>query len=257
MISNITPSQVFKTPLFLAAAVAPVVPTLLTFGTCKILEGKGLIKPSTTYILTAAATLVTYIATSIALTTLGIISIKTSLLLGIPILLITGTFLMVAFCKKSKAKNPQPDLEGRIGAIIQKLKTHTHTLNDLGKKLELAEQMLRDKKNLNNVVSLVEEISKEIEGLTLNTLKDPEPFITRNMLTYFYDVIVNEVGDHQEILTRIDYAIKRLDSEQIGPSIEFNIEIHAYIKKHDMNITPPEQRKDNFSVRYKRYPCKP
>lgn len=257
MISNITPSQVFRTPLLLATAVAPALPTLLTFGTCKILEDKGLIKPSTTYILTAAATLITYIATSIALTALGIISLKSSLLLGIPILLISGTFLMVAFCKKSKANNPQPDLERRIGAIIQKLKTYNLTLkNDaLGKKLEKADHMLRDKKDLNNVVSFVEEISKEIEAFTLNALKDPEPFITRNMLTYFYDVIVNEAGDHQAILTRIDHAIKRLDSEQIAPPIEFNIEVHAYIKKHGMNLIPPEQRIDNFSKRYKRYPC--
>jgi hypothetical protein len=251
MISSITTSRVFGVP---AVAMVAMAPPILTLCTCKILEQKGIIKPSTTYLLTAAATAITFIATSIALTTLGMITIKISLFLVIPALIIAGTFLALAYCNKSKGNDSPVDLEleKRTSVIIQKLKQYNLTLRNesVGNKLQLAEQMLQDKKPLSDVVKLTEETTKEIETLT----KDPEPFLSKHLLTYFYDIIVNEKGDHKEILTQIDGAIKRLDSDQIAPPTTFNAHLALYVKKHNMNTIPPEQR---LKGTYKRYPCKP
>jgi hypothetical protein len=227
----------FSIPVITGAAA------LITHATCWALEKKGIINPKTTYILSAISTLLTYLATAIALTTLGIVSINGAAVMAIPALVVAGMYFTLFFLQKSEAKPFDPaktlkllDEIKEICEFIEKnpnfelfteIKAITHRFveskNSFRLEKDLKKLRFKDRKDTftNDRITLLTALKESLNMLLPYILNDKvaHPDMENKLRSTLYTL------EYMDTSTHIDF----------NSIIAFRKEVIVYIEK---NITP-------------------
>jgi hypothetical protein len=233
----------FSMPVISGAA------TLITHGTCWLLEKKGVIKPSTTYIVSACSSLLTYLATAVAFTTLGIVSFSGAAVVAIPALVVAGIYFTLFFLEKKEAPFDKAKETRVLEEFYEILRVvDEKTPEELVKKL----MSIHDRyKNLKNLA----QFEKDVKNLQANEYKNYLIHYRTNQIALhkvanavFLEFLINDKVPHIDMANKVRANLEKLKSLNSTESINFDALVHAnlesvvYLKKHNVDMTPLEYR---------------
>lgn len=233
----------FSMPVITGAA------TLITHATCWALEKKGIINPKTTYIISAVSTLLTYIATAVVLTTLGIVSIKGAAVMAIPALVVAGMYFALFFIEKKEASFDKAKETRVLQEFFEILRVvDEKTPAELVKKLMSVYDRYKKFKNL-------AQFEKDVKNLQANEYKNYLIIYRTNQLelykianTVFLEFLINDKVPHIDMANKVRANLEKLKSLNSTESINFDSLVHAnlvavdYLKKHNVNMIPLDYR---------------
>lgn len=233
----------FSIPVITGAAA------LITHATCWALEKKGIINPKTTYILSAISTLLTYLATAVALTTLGIVSIKGAAVMAIPALVVAGMYFTLLFIEKKEASFDKAKETRVLEQFYEILRVvDEKTPEELVKKL----MSIHDRyKNLKNLA----QFEKDVKNLQANEYKNYLTHYRTNQIALhkvanaaILEFLINDKVPHIDMANKVRANLENIKALNSAESIDFDALVHAnlesvvYLKKHNVDMTPLEYR---------------